>query len=150
MRRHRHWGPCGPRGGSGRWRDEDLQRPSPSRLYRDPEHGILKGVCAGVAQYFGIDPIIVRGVVVISLFMFPPPTIIVYLILTFVLPRRPAGLYETPAEERFWKDVRTEPVNTLSSLRHRFRELEQRLRRMETYVTSQEFRLNREINDLER
>lgn len=149
MRRHRHWGPCGPRG-PGRWREEDMQRPSPSRLYRDPERGILKGVCAGVAQYFGIDPIIVRGVVVIALFMFPPPTIIIYLILTFVLPRRPDGLYETPAEERFWKDVRTEPVNTLSALRHRFRELEQRLRRMETYVTSQEFRLSREINDLER
>ncbi len=53
-------------------------------------------------------------------------------------------------EEAFWTKVRTRPAGTLSTLRHRFRELELRLRRLETVVTSPGFRLRREIDDLER
>ena len=30
------------------------------RLYRDPENGILMGVCAGIADYFGVAPAGVR------------------------------------------------------------------------------------------
>ena len=36
------------------------------RLYRDESNKILGGVCAGVANYFGIDPLIVRILFVIS------------------------------------------------------------------------------------
>src|SRR5437868_2085074 len=34
---------------------------SPVRaVRRDPEHRIVAGVCAGIARYFGIDPVVVR------------------------------------------------------------------------------------------
>src|ERR1700757_4069591 len=33
---------------------------TPSRLYRDENDKVLGGVCAGLANYFGIDPVIVR------------------------------------------------------------------------------------------
>lgn len=36
------------------------------RLYRDENHKILGGVCSGIAAYFGIDPVIVRIVFIIS------------------------------------------------------------------------------------
>jgi phage shock protein PspC (stress-responsive transcriptional regulator) len=36
------------------------------RLYRDENHKILGGVCSGIAAYFGIDPVIVRIVFLIS------------------------------------------------------------------------------------
>lgn len=36
------------------------------RLYRDENNKILGGVCSGVAAYFGIDPVIVRIVFIIS------------------------------------------------------------------------------------
>ena len=26
------------------------------KLYRDPQNGMIAGVCAGVAEYFGWDP----------------------------------------------------------------------------------------------
>src|SRR6185437_11987581 len=36
------------------------------RLYRDENNKILGGVCSGIAAYFGIDPVIVRIVFIIS------------------------------------------------------------------------------------
>ncbi len=36
------------------------------RLYRDENHKILGGVCSGVAAYFGIDPVIVRVLFIVS------------------------------------------------------------------------------------
>ena len=36
------------------------------RLYRDENHKILGGVCSGIAAYFGIDPVIVRILFIIS------------------------------------------------------------------------------------
>lgn len=36
------------------------------KLYRDENHKILGGVCSGVAAYFGIDPVIVRVLFIVS------------------------------------------------------------------------------------
>ncbi|MEO8412137.1 MAG: PspC domain-containing protein [Ginsengibacter sp.] len=36
------------------------------RLYRDENHKILGGVCSGIAAYFGIDPVIVRVIFIVS------------------------------------------------------------------------------------
>jgi len=36
------------------------------RLYRDENHKILGGVCSGIAAYFGIDPVIVRVLFIVS------------------------------------------------------------------------------------
>ena len=30
------------------------------RLWRDTDRGILAGVCAGIADYIGVEPIVVR------------------------------------------------------------------------------------------
>ena len=38
--------------------NSDFPEPNPRRLYRDTEHGMLAGVCAGIADYFGFS---VRG-----------------------------------------------------------------------------------------
>ena len=38
------------------------------RLYRDPENNMLGGVCAGLAAYLNIDPVVVRIVFVLLLF----------------------------------------------------------------------------------
>ncbi len=118
------------------------------RLYRDTEEGRIRGVCAGIAAYFGIPALIVRGLWLIGLFMNPPLVAISYFILAWLLPDRPGDLFASDQEEAFWKQVRTEPAGTVHDLRHRFRTSEQRLRAMEAYVTSPEFELNRELRDL--
>ncbi len=128
---------------------DDLDpRPSPSRLYRNPAKGVLFGVCAGIAEYAGVQTWIVRLLAVLALLMFPPPAVVIYLIVAAVLPRVPERLYRDDAEQRFWRDVRVDPSRKFSELRHRFREIEHRLRAMESYVTSKGYRVSREIDDL--
>lgn len=39
------------------------------KLYRVPEEGMLKGVCAGLAHYFDIPVRLIRVMVVLSLFL---------------------------------------------------------------------------------
>lgn len=123
--------------------------PNPHRLYRS-RHGILGGVCAGIAAYFGWRTGIVRLIAIIGLFAFTPAAIFTYLAAWWLLKKRPdERLYATAAEERFWRNVSTRPRVTVSELRHRFRALEGRLADMERTVTSEEFELRRKFRDLE-
>jgi phage shock protein C len=120
------------------------------RLWRDTSRGILAGVCAGIADYLGIEPIVVRIAAVAGLIFFCVPTIVGYLILAVALRPKPPALYESRDEEAFWRGVNTAPTDTFQSLRHKFRDLEERLRRMETQVTSADFDLHRKFQDLGR
>lgn len=130
--------------------NDDGRRLSPNRLYRDRRRGMILGVCAGIADYFGISPLIVRIAAVIGLFAFTVPTFLAYLLAAALIPRKPEGLYASGAEEVFWRSVRTEPTQTVGELRHKFREMERRLRSIEGWVTSREFKLNREFRELDR
>lgn len=58
------------------------------RLYRASEKdSMVGGVCAGIADYFGIDPTIVRLLWVLFIFGWGTG-ILAYLILWVVVPRR--------------------------------------------------------------
>jgi phage shock protein C len=124
-------------------------RPSRRRLYRDSRRAWLAGVCAGLADYFGVSPGLVRLLVFLSALFFTFPTLLGYLIASFVLERRPADMYENEEEERFWRSVRLEPARTARDISRRFQDLERRLRAAEARVTSSEFKLRRQFRDLE-
>jgi phage shock protein C len=121
---------------------------SPFRLYRNRERGMLAGVCAGVADYIGIEPTIVRLAFVLALVFFFVPAAVGYVALALLLPVRPPALFASPEEERFWRGVATAPDDTLQGLRRKFADLEMRLRNMETQVTSSDFELRRQFRDL--
>ena len=123
-------------------------RPRQARLYRNARDGWIRGVCAGLGDYFGVHVAWFRWGFVFGLFFFFLPTAIGYAIACFVLPEAPDHLYDNEEEAHFWRGVRTDPDRTFSGLRHRFRELDKRLRGLETVVTSREFRLRREIDGL--
>lgn len=58
------------------------------RLYRSRNEKIIAGVCGGVAEYFNIDPVIVRIIwVVISLMW--GFGILAYLIAWIIIPKKP-------------------------------------------------------------
>jgi phage shock protein C len=118
------------------------------RLWRDGDRGIIAGVCAGIADYIGVEPIVVRLVAVLGLVFFFPPTIVVYVILAVVLRPKPPALYASPDEEAFWRGVGTAPADTLQSLKRKFVDLEARLAEMEGQVTSGDFELHRKFRDL--
>lgn len=123
---------------------------NPHRLYRDPQGGKLAGVCAGIADYFGIDPTLLRIGAVLCLVFFFVPTVIGYLTAAAFLPVRPPAPYGSPEEEAFWRGVSTAPDRTLQALGAKFASLRERLERMEATITSQEFDLHRKFRDLGR
>jgi phage shock protein C len=124
------------------------RQPSPRRLYRDKEHAICCGVCAGIADYFGFDRAATRVLTVVMQFMFPA-TFLVYIAMCFLVPAKPKDMYRDSQEEAFWKSVRQSPVATVASVRHKMRELDIKLQRMERYVTSPGFGLDREFRKLQ-
>jgi phage shock protein C len=123
--------------------------PSPVRFYRDQDAGKIGGVCAGLAEYFGFDLTLTRVLTVIGMFFFPT-LLLIYLALWFLLPTKPVKLYRDEDDRDFWRGVRVSPAETLSEVRHRFRTADAKLQRMERYVTSRNFTLDREFQDLER
>ena len=58
--------------------------PTRGRLYRNEDDKILGGVCSGLANYLGIDPVIVR---IIFVFLFAP-LIWVYILLWIIVPSK--------------------------------------------------------------
>jgi phage shock protein C len=110
---------------------------------------VIFGVCAGLADYFGFDLKITRIIVAVGALFFFPTVPIIYLILGLLLddvPRPPRRRQHEDYELR--RRVRSEPHATLRSVRHRFRELDRRLQRLEKYVTSRKYNLQREIDGL--
>jgi phage shock protein C len=118
------------------------------RLYRDPEHGLLAGVCAGIADYLGVERIVIRLGFVLALVFFIVPAALAYILLAIALPKRPPALAMSEEEAAFWRSAATAPDDTLAGLRRRFGDLEGRLRAMERQVTSGELDLHRKFRDL--
>lgn len=59
------------------------------KLYKSREHKIVDGVCGGIAEYFGIDPTLVRlGWVLFC--VLGGSGILAYIIAAIIMPRRPA------------------------------------------------------------
>ncbi len=57
-------------------------------LYRSESNKMIAGVCAGIADYFDVDPTLVRaGWILLSVLSAGFPGLLVYLILMVVMPR---------------------------------------------------------------
>jgi phage shock protein C len=61
--------------------------PPPKKRLTRSRNKMIAGVCAGLAEYFDLDPTLVRVLyVLISILSAAFPGIIVYIILMFILP----------------------------------------------------------------
>lgn len=122
---------------------EDYNR---NRLYRNRERGLLAGVCAGISDWSGFNLTALRVGVVFLAIPFTAVMIIGYLALALLLPVAPTNLYADEADEKFWRDTRRAPVEGVSTLNSRYRALDERLQRMEAWLTSREYRIRQEID----
>ncbi len=145
------------------------------QLFRDPENARIAGVCSGIAQYFGIETWLVRILTVTGFFLLAGPFVFVaYIAAWFILDKKSADGFESQTSSfqapggKGWRntsqggsaaghkvEVKTKvwqagepPKQAFHDIRTRFDNAERRLRKMETYVTSREFQLNREISRL--
>ena len=62
-------------------------RPRLRKLYRDPDDRVLGGVCSGLGAYFNFDPVIIRLIFVLLVFLGAGSSLIIYIILWIVVPK---------------------------------------------------------------
>ena len=125
------------------------QPASRTRFYRNKRDGKVLGVCAGIADYTGIDVNMVRLMFLFSLFISGGSILPVYFIAGFMAPDRPYELdSETADERRFWQGVRASPSRSARTIASSFKDIDRRLADIEHYVTTENRSLAREIDSL--
>jgi phage shock protein C len=113
-------------------------------LYRDPQHGWVMGVCAGLAQWRGIKTSWVRiGFVLFGLLLHAIPAVLLYAALAVLM--KPAPL---AGPERFSAPQPPAFTPTLAPLQARFAALDARLNQIEAAVTSEDIALRRQFRDI--
>ncbi len=126
-----------------------MNAPRRTKFYLDKANAKWMGVCAGIADYTGIDVTLVRIGMVVGTVIGSGALIVIYLAAGFIAPPKPRELdNDTPADAKFWQGVRASPRRTVRDVRSKFRDIDRRLADVETYVTSSNNQLSREIERL--
>lgn len=124
---------------------------------REPSRGKIAGVCARIADRYGMEPWVVRLLAVTGLLFLPSIVFPAYWILWFLMRRSPESErgrpqprqpdHSSPAPEL---GPRLSPRNSLRNVQDSLAEAELKLRRMESHVTSGQFELQRELRKIDR
>ena len=125
------------------------QPPSRTRFYKDKRNGKILGICAGIADYTGFDVNLVRVCMVAAVFLSSGSILPFYFIAAFITPDKPRTLLAADHEEKeFWQGVRASPARSARDIRSRFKDIDRRLADIESYVTTENRSLAREIEAL--
>lgn len=125
------------------------QPASRTRFYRDKRNGKFMGVCSGIADYTGFDVSLVRICFLAALFMSGGSIMPFYFIMAWVSPDKPEAFQQVDREEKkFWQGVRASPTRAARDIRSRFKDIDRRLADIESYVTTENRSLAREIEQL--
>ncbi|MDZ3830658.1 MAG: envelope stress response membrane protein PspC [Sphingopyxis sp.] len=122
---------------------------SRTKFYLDKQNAKWSGVCAGIADYSGVDVLWVRvGAVLLTLMGGFPWTLIAYWAVAWMGTPKPLALYGSQEEAKFWQGVRSNPTASTRDIKSRFRDIDRRLADIELYYTSHNRRLADEIDAL--
>ncbi len=125
------------------------QPPSRTKFYLDKRNGTVMGVCSGIADYTGFDVPLVRIMLIAGILIGGGALIPVYFIAGWIADDKPRELaIEDREEQRFWQGVRQSPTRTARDIRSRMREIDRRLADIESYVTTENRTLAKEIERL--
>ncbi len=119
-----------------------------TRFYRDKVNGKIFGVCAGIADYTGVDVLWVRlgavGLTMLGIGFIP----LAYLAVGLFAQKKPGYLYGDRQEQKFWQGVRQSPTRTAKQVRAQMRDIDRRLAEVEAFYVSSNPRLSAEIEQL--
>lgn len=132
---------------------------SQGRFTRNADRAVLGGVCAGIADYFGFNLRVTRLLAIIAFFVAMPVTILTYIAVVLLVPAESAGYSRKVGREirrkrrRMSRRERRETTDearreAADALSERARSLDERLARVEKYVTSSRYNLDREFRNL--
>lgn len=119
-----------------------------TRFYLDKADGKFLGVCAGIADYTGVDVFWVRLGAVLLTLMGVGIIIPAYLLIGIFADKQPQALYGDREEQRFWQGVRQSPQRTAREVRNKMRDIDRRLANVENYYVSGNAKLADEIERL--
>ncbi len=125
------------------------QPPSRTKFYLDKRNGKFMGVCSGIADYTGLDVTLVRIMFVSAVVMSGGSVLPLYFVAGLIAEDQPRELALGDKEEqRFWQGVRASPARTARNIRSHLRDIDRRLGDIESYVTTENRSLAREIEQL--
>ena len=120
-----------------------------SEISRDPDNGLLFGVCSGMAQYYGWRVRTTRIVVFLLGLFVNWPIFLAYAVAVFVFPTVDE-VAATQAKADATNNVRKPARNRYTGpLRERYALIEKRMRRVEAYLHGNEHQLRAAFKDLE-
>ena len=122
------------------------------RLYRDTDRAVLGGVCSGLARYLGFNLKVTRFLAVIAFLCAMPFAVIGYLAAVFLIPSLPSTTYDESRYEEIRKEELREEIRrvkpTVGEVRKRYESMDERLARIEKYVTSSRYELDEKFRRL--
>jgi phage shock protein C len=121
---------------------------SRTQFYLDKQNAKWMGVCAGIADYTGLDITLVRVAVIVLTCVTSGWVLLAYLAAGYLAPKKPVGLYQSEENAKFWQGVRSNPRRSTAEVRSKFRDIDRRLADIELMYTSRNTRLADEIDSL--
>ena len=119
-----------------------------SEISRDPDHGVLFGVCAGLSNYYGWSVRKTRFVAFLLLLVVNWPIVFAYIAAIFLLPTVEETV-QAQAKVQASEPRKNERPKYSGPLRERYAAIEKRMRRVEAYLHGQEYQLRSAFRDLE-
>lgn len=80
--------------------------PAGTTFYRDPAHGMILGVCAGLSDQFGFRLAPLRIIVFVALLLFTVPVLLGYVVAGLLLPGKPLTYHGCRDERELWRGGR--------------------------------------------
>lgn len=101
------------------------------RLYRDPDHRVLGGVCGGLGAFFNMDPVVLRIIFVALFFITASAAFFAYIILWIAVPKakNTAQRLEMRGQEATVKNIEKSIKEEMNDVKESFR----KFRDSETY-----------------
>ena len=119
-----------------------------TRFYRDKRNGKIFGICAGIADYTGIDVMWIRLAAIALTMMGGGILIPLYFVAMMLAGSKPDHLYVDHSEQRFWQRVRQSPARSARDVRASLRDVDRRLAEVEAHYVTNNPRLADEIERL--
>ena len=69
------------------------------KLYRSRTNKVFAGVCGGLAEYFDVDPIVIR-ILFVLMVLFGGTGIVLYIAAIFIVPKKSLMIQDVPVEQQ--------------------------------------------------
>lgn len=116
-------------------------------LYRS-RHGMIAGVCRGVAEHLDISVFWFRVIVVLVVFLSAigiPFAIVFYIVAALLMKPEPIEPFASGADREFYDSYMSSRPLAIDRLRRTYEALDRRVCRMESIVTSRDFQWRQKL-----